>query len=169
LITFLSLLELAKIGIVHLFQSDNFSEIYVETKKPVDRDSISKVETYESQVNVAASNATGATGDIWLNDNDRNGLDSDAGTATAAESAEAPAPVQLALTAANPADAEYEVAPATDSEIELEEQLYGENQTGEENKASVEVQADAGVVEPDLGLSDERGSDGPDFPERDIS
>lgn len=50
LITFLSLLELAKIGLVNLFQSENFADVHVETKAAIDRDAISKVENYESQV-----------------------------------------------------------------------------------------------------------------------
>ncbi|OFZ17671.1 MAG: hypothetical protein A2Z20_00440 [Bdellovibrionales bacterium RBG_16_40_8] len=47
LITFLSLLELAKIGIVSLFQSEHYADIHIETKKEIDKDSLSKVESYE--------------------------------------------------------------------------------------------------------------------------
>lgn len=53
LITFLSLLELGKMGFVSLFQSDNFADIHIETKKTIDRDVISKVEDYESAQNMA--------------------------------------------------------------------------------------------------------------------
>ncbi len=61
LITFLSLLELSKIGLTNIFQSENFADIHVETIGTIDRNAISKVENYESQV------ATdGAAGDIWL-------------------------------------------------------------------------------------------------------
>lgn len=66
LITFLSLLELAKIGIVGLFQGDNFSDIHIETKRTIDRDSISKVESYESQVSDVQGHS-----DIWLSEEDR--------------------------------------------------------------------------------------------------
>ncbi len=48
LVTFLSLLELAKMGFVSLFQSDAFSDLYIEAKKPIDRDVVSQVENYES-------------------------------------------------------------------------------------------------------------------------
>jgi segregation and condensation protein A len=48
LITFLSLLELAKIGLIGLFQSENFEDIHIETKREIDRDAISHVEDYES-------------------------------------------------------------------------------------------------------------------------
>ncbi len=47
LVTFLSLLELAKMGFVSLFQSDSFAEIHVETKREIDRDVLSQVESYE--------------------------------------------------------------------------------------------------------------------------
>jgi segregation and condensation protein A len=50
LITFLSLLEMAKIGIVTLFQSENFADIHIQTKKEVTIDAISNVENYEAQV-----------------------------------------------------------------------------------------------------------------------
>jgi len=52
LITFLSLLEMAKIGLVGLFQSENFSDIHIETKREIDRDSISNVESYETHTSV---------------------------------------------------------------------------------------------------------------------
>ncbi len=47
LITFLSALELAKLGFVRLFQSDAYQEIYMETIQIIENDSISKVEEYE--------------------------------------------------------------------------------------------------------------------------
>ncbi len=48
LLTFLSLLELAKMGFVSVFQTDPFADIHVEAKKAIDRDVISQVESYES-------------------------------------------------------------------------------------------------------------------------
>lgn len=49
LLTFLSLLELAKMGFVSLFQSEAFAEIHVEAKKPIDRDVIAaQAENYDS-------------------------------------------------------------------------------------------------------------------------
>lgn len=68
LITFLSLLELAKIGLVQLFQAENFSEIHVETKGIIDRDAISKVENYDVQL---ANNP--AAVDVWLQAEDQQG------------------------------------------------------------------------------------------------
>lgn len=47
LITFLSALELAKLGFVRLFQTDVYQEIYMETVKPIEADAISAVEEYE--------------------------------------------------------------------------------------------------------------------------
>lgn len=48
LVTFLSLLELAKIGFVSLFQAENFGVIHVEGKRAIDRDVVSQVENYDS-------------------------------------------------------------------------------------------------------------------------
>lgn len=48
LMTFLSLLELAKMGFVSLFQNEAFAEIHVEAKRPIDRDVIAaQAENYE--------------------------------------------------------------------------------------------------------------------------
>lgn len=46
LITFLSLLELGKMGFVSLFQTEAYADIYVEAKKTVEGDVLSSVEEY---------------------------------------------------------------------------------------------------------------------------
>jgi segregation and condensation protein A len=48
LITFLSLLELGKMGFVGLYQTEIYSDIWVETKKNVETDILSRVEEYDS-------------------------------------------------------------------------------------------------------------------------
>lgn len=48
LVTFLSLLELAKIGIVSLFQVDTYGQIHIETKKSIEGDVVSQVENYDN-------------------------------------------------------------------------------------------------------------------------
>jgi segregation and condensation protein A len=48
LITFLSLLELGKMGFVGLYQTETYSDIWVETKKNVETDILSRVEEYDS-------------------------------------------------------------------------------------------------------------------------
>ena len=48
LVTFLSLLELAKMGFISIFQSESFSDIHIESKRQIDRDIVSQVENYES-------------------------------------------------------------------------------------------------------------------------
>jgi len=48
LITFLSVLELAKLGYVNVYQTETFSEIYINAKKTIETDAISKVEEYNS-------------------------------------------------------------------------------------------------------------------------
>ncbi len=48
LITFLSLLELGKMGFVGLYQSEVYSDIWIDTKKPIETDVLSRVEEYDS-------------------------------------------------------------------------------------------------------------------------
>lgn len=48
LITFLSLLELGKMGFVSLYQTDTYQEIYVEAKKPIETNVLDRVEEYDS-------------------------------------------------------------------------------------------------------------------------
>jgi segregation and condensation protein A len=48
LITFLSLLELGKLGFVSLYQSENYSDIWVELRRPIEGDAVSRVEEYET-------------------------------------------------------------------------------------------------------------------------
>jgi segregation and condensation protein A len=46
LITFLSLLELGKLGLVGLYQTEIYGDIHVQTKKEIEADVLSKVEEY---------------------------------------------------------------------------------------------------------------------------
>ena len=48
LVTFLSLLELAKIGFVSIFQNEPFADIHVEPKKTIERDVVTRVESYDN-------------------------------------------------------------------------------------------------------------------------
>lgn len=48
LITFLSSLELGKMGFVNLFQSDVYQEIWIEARKPIETDVVSQVEEYNN-------------------------------------------------------------------------------------------------------------------------
>ncbi len=47
LITFLSLLELGKMGFVNLFQSETYGDIYIDPKKEIQSDIISRVEEFD--------------------------------------------------------------------------------------------------------------------------
>jgi len=48
LITFLSLLELGKLGFVNLYQTEPYSTLWVEAQRAIDYDVISRVEEYEA-------------------------------------------------------------------------------------------------------------------------
>lgn len=51
LVTFLSMLELAKMGFVSLFQNESYSDLHIEAKMPIEDASVSQVENYESAYN----------------------------------------------------------------------------------------------------------------------
>lgn len=53
LITFLSVLELAKLGFVGLYQTENYGDLWIELRKPIENDVVSRVEEYESLDNAA--------------------------------------------------------------------------------------------------------------------
>jgi segregation and condensation protein A len=48
LITFLSILELAKLGFVGLYQTETYGDIWIDLRKPIENDAVSRVEEYES-------------------------------------------------------------------------------------------------------------------------
>lgn len=48
LITFLSLLELGKMGFVGLYQTEAYGDIWIESKKPIESDVLARVEEYDS-------------------------------------------------------------------------------------------------------------------------
>jgi segregation and condensation protein A len=49
LITFLSLLELGRMGFVNLFQNETYGDIHVETKQTVERNVLERVQEFESE------------------------------------------------------------------------------------------------------------------------
>lgn len=55
LVTFLSLLELAKMGFISIFQSENFADIHVDAKKNITGDIVSQVENYDSHLAIEAA------------------------------------------------------------------------------------------------------------------
>lgn len=57
LITFLSLLELGKMGFVSLYQTETYGEIYINTVKPIETDVISRVEEYDALHSEEAANS----------------------------------------------------------------------------------------------------------------
>lgn len=70
LVTFLSLLELTRMGFLKIFQTENFSDIHVIPQKPVDRDVISKVDSFEAANTEAMAEAIFASQEIIVSDED---------------------------------------------------------------------------------------------------
>lgn len=48
LVTFLSMLELGRMGYVSLFQSEVYGDIHIETKKPIERNVLERVQEFDS-------------------------------------------------------------------------------------------------------------------------
>ncbi len=115
LITFLSLLELGKLGLVSLFQSENFADIHIEANTEINEDVIAKVENYD------AAHGIGDNTEIWLQEEEL--------AATGTDDMQANLFVQPHL-----ADGEPAVEAATDEEILAEEQRLEENHYEPENK-----------------------------------
>lgn len=99
LITFLAMLELAKLNLVSLFQNDTFGEIHVEAKREITEDIISKVEGYESTLN------PDSVFDVWLQPDEATPLE---------------------LAAAQPEQQEIPLEAASDADIFAEEQRLAE-------------------------------------------
>lgn len=57
LITFLSVLELGKMGFVRLFQSDVYQEIYIEAHRQIEEAAVSRVEEYDNVNSAQAADA----------------------------------------------------------------------------------------------------------------
>ena len=56
LITFLSMLELGRMGFVSLFQNETYGDIYVEATKPIERNVLERVQEFDSQGNEGLAN-----------------------------------------------------------------------------------------------------------------
>lgn len=125
LITFLSLLELGKLGFVSLYQTEIYGDIHVQTKKPVEGDVLSKVEEYgnldadQISQNLFANVVQGQVLEDELTLDD-----------TAAESVD-----PLALTEAEQASLAFDMA--TDAEIEAELNLLEQQDAASGTEAVV--------------------------------
>lgn len=70
LVTFLCLLELAKMGFVSLFQSDTFEEIHIDAKHIIDGDVVQRVESYDSAHAAEAAQSILASAEIFVQDSE---------------------------------------------------------------------------------------------------
>lgn len=64
LITFLSVLELAKLGFVGLYQTETYGDLWIDLKKPIEKDVVSAVEEYDAIDNQADSLIEKAEADV---------------------------------------------------------------------------------------------------------
>lgn len=64
LITFLSILELGRLGYVSVFQNEIYGEIHVETKKEIERNVLERVQEFDSQDAEAIANQLAQTDHI---------------------------------------------------------------------------------------------------------
>ncbi|XGC82465.1 ScpA family protein [Bdellovibrio bacteriovorus] len=130
LITFLSLLELGKMGFVGLYQSEAYSDIWVDTKKPIETDVLSRVEEYDSMRadEVAAK---------MMEDSKKIAEDEDLLADTEEEQAQ-PAQLQLELGAGLPDGIDF-VENAADEIASDDEILAAENELFNEEVTPVEI------------------------------
>lgn len=68
LITFLSLLELAKLGFVNLYQNETYGDIHIEARKEIVEDAISRVEEYDTNVEKSELVAEALMNDVAAED-----------------------------------------------------------------------------------------------------
>lgn len=57
LVTFLSLLELGRMGFVSLFQNETYGDIYIEAKRPIENDVVERVQEFEAMGSEEVSRA----------------------------------------------------------------------------------------------------------------
>lgn len=68
LVTFLSMLELAKMGFVSVFQTEPFADIHIESKQSIDNAAVSRVESYDSVNAAATANAIMESAQLTLDE-----------------------------------------------------------------------------------------------------
>lgn len=127
LVTFLSLLELAKMGFISVFQNEPFADIHVETKKVIDRDVVSQVESYDSVNADATADAIMAEAQLSLTEPEPM-LEGEAESVVVAGPAEAASDEEIAAAEEalgedqqqTPSHALIPEEVATDEDIELE-------------------------------------------------
>lgn len=86
LITFLSSLELGKMGFVSVYQNETYGDIYITAKKPVDEKAIEHAQEYDAAA--AETVADSIFEDALLNMEQEMSLDDDGASATAANEEE---------------------------------------------------------------------------------
>ena len=77
LITFLSLLELARMGFVSLFQSQNYEDIHVESLKEIDRNVVSRADGFEEAGNILETTLSAS---LEITEEDREAVQNDIDT-----------------------------------------------------------------------------------------
>jgi len=137
LITFLSLLELGKLGFVGLYQTENYGDIHIQGKKEIDGDVLSKVEDYGVINNEDVANQLFAKQAVADLEAELEAVDLEATQMSFGEQAEEPtadmatdeeifaAEVEMAVEDGQPVTADHEnfSEPTTDFDREPESQI----------------------------------------------
>ena len=151
LITFLSLLELGKLGFVSLYQTEVYGDIHIQTKKEIEGDVLSKVEEYGNLDAEQVSQSLFATAAAIPQD-----LEEEFSAAESEESA------QLSLMDTNlssdPEALLAEIAAfdmATDAEIEAELDLMEQQQQNPVIEMGVVQEESISSIEPEENASTE--------------
>lgn len=157
LVTFLSMLELGRMGFVSLFQSETYGDIYIEAKKPIERNVLERVQEFD------AGDAEAVATSI-INDAIDEKVDMAQTMAEAAEISEknlAENPLQLSLgesaseiegLSANELSDDEFAEMATDEEILAAETELERSESSSESQASLadDVAAYGGLADGDI-------------------
>lgn len=150
LITFLSLLELAKLGFVSMFQAQIYGDIYIDPKREIQDDIISRVEEFEVDHAAVANKifADGAVGAVTQSGDQ--GVSPDELTS----GAESPSLDELGPTIF-PGRHEIDVVQAQEAQLSLlqkEDLLDPDVQPGDEDLVGVEAATDEEILAEEVRL-----------------
>jgi segregation and condensation protein A len=138
LITFLSMLELGRMGFVSVFQSEAYGDIHIETLKPVEQNALERVQEFDSgdSESIASSIINNAVDDKI-----------DMYEAMMAEGPSGEEAGQLSLVDAAPLGGDGHLDQVKENDSELFENPYGATEIATDDEiAAAEAELDSGAV-----------------------
>ncbi|MCB0390927.1 MAG: segregation/condensation protein A [Bdellovibrionales bacterium] len=161
LVTFLSLLELTRMGFISVFQSENFADIHIETKKNIDGDVVSKAENFENANTQALAESITSGNEVVIPEDMDFDEDEVEGQSIQGEEKEVLAKIETQMDLLDDEENEYIpgeefVEAATDEEILAEEELlakedsFSEDQSQQMEPEASQLNENSTAIEGDL-------------------